>query len=276
MSFYISWGLSIWAVLFDGSTCTIVARAVFPSTFATLRPAECHLALSAGRGLDWGNWIRVHPMLVTWPLAASLQLYEIQQTFEQQLRLLLTVHFRNHAKLDWTERAPNFNRWVIYHSQKHKTDHALDRGGTFTDCVARVPGKEDIVIKILSVDPRNYADAPSEAIRQVLEQHHGKSIPRGSKLDLNSIEWIRMGTTVATNALLERKGERTALLITEGFKVRKTTSVYFFPSLWWIVKEIYQINQKDHLHTQASNERHVRMPVVNKIQRLGILRSHDR
>ncbi|KAH9219498.1 Hydantoinase B/oxoprolinase-domain-containing protein [Leptodontidium sp. 2 PMI_412] len=95
---------------------------------------------------------------------------------------------------------------------------SIDRGGTFTDCVARVPGKDDIVIKILSVDPRNYADAPSEAIRQVLEQYHRKSIPRGSKLDLSGIEWIRMGTTVATNALLERKGERTALLITEGFK----------------------------------------------------------
>jgi hypothetical protein len=94
-----------------------------------------------------------------------------------------------------------------------------DRGGTFTDCVARVPGKDDIVIKILSVDPRNYADAPSEAIRQVLQQYYGKTIPRGSKLDLTDIEWIRMGTTVATNALLERKGERTALLITEGFKV---------------------------------------------------------
>ncbi|KAG4442364.1 hypothetical protein IFR05_002142 [Cadophora sp. M221] len=95
---------------------------------------------------------------------------------------------------------------------------SIDRGGTFTDCVARVPGQDDIVIKILSVDPRNYADAPSEAIRQVLEQYHGKSIPRGSKLELTEIEWIRMGTTVATNALLERKGERTALLITEGFK----------------------------------------------------------
>lgn len=74
------------------------------------------------------------------------------------------------------------------------------------------------MIKILSVDPRNYSDAPSEAIRQVLEQYHGKPVPRGSKLDLDGIEWIRMGTTVATNALLERKGEKIALLITEGFK----------------------------------------------------------
>lgn len=85
------------------------------------------------------------------------------------------------------------------------------------------------------MDPSNYADAPTEAIRQVLQIHTGKSIPRDSKLDTSCVgkliaantlvallifflEWVRMGTTVATNALLERKGERTALLITEGFR----------------------------------------------------------
>lgn len=100
-----------------------------------------------------------------------------------------------------------------------------DRGGTFTDCVCRVPNGEDIVVKILSVDPNNYPDAPSEAIRKVLSQYYGREIPRGSKLNLVDVEWIRMGTTVATNALLERKGERTALLITKGFKVDITHSV---------------------------------------------------
>ncbi|KAL4874223.1 Hydantoinase B/oxoprolinase-domain-containing protein [Aspergillus karnatakaensis] len=95
---------------------------------------------------------------------------------------------------------------------------SIDRGGTFTDCVARVADQEDIVIKILSVDTRNYPDAPTEAIRRVLEKYYGKPIPRGSDLDLKDVEWIRMGTTVATNALLERKGERTAFLVTSGFK----------------------------------------------------------
>ncbi|KAJ0109352.1 Hydantoinase [Diaporthe amygdali] len=95
---------------------------------------------------------------------------------------------------------------------------SIDRGGTFTDCVACITGREDIVIKILSVDPRNYPDAPTEAIRQVLEKFYGEPIPRGAKLDLKDVEWIRMGTTVATNALLERKGERTAFLVTHGFK----------------------------------------------------------
>ncbi|RAK98170.1 5-oxoprolinase [Aspergillus ibericus CBS 121593] len=95
---------------------------------------------------------------------------------------------------------------------------SIDRGGTFTDCICKVPGQEDIVVKILSVDPKNYEDAPTEAIRRVLEIYYGTSIPRGTGLDTKDIESIRMGTTVATNALLERKGERTALLITAGFR----------------------------------------------------------
>ncbi|KAF1845295.1 putative 5-oxoprolinase [Cucurbitaria berberidis CBS 394.84] len=95
---------------------------------------------------------------------------------------------------------------------------SIDRGGTFTDCIARVQGQADTVIKILSVDKKNYPDAPTEAIRQVLEKFYDTSIPRGAPLNLNDVEWIRMGTTVATNALLERKGEKTAFLVTEGFK----------------------------------------------------------
>ncbi|KAJ5208898.1 hypothetical protein N7449_003277 [Penicillium cf. viridicatum] len=95
---------------------------------------------------------------------------------------------------------------------------SIDRGGTFTDCICKVINGDDILVKILSVDPKNYADAPTEAIRRVLEIHYKTSIPRGSELDLKDVDWIRMGTTVATNALLERKGERTALLVTEGFK----------------------------------------------------------
>ncbi|KAI2882722.1 hypothetical protein CBS63078_6372 [Aspergillus niger] len=101
---------------------------------------------------------------------------------------------------------------------RQKLRISIDRGGTFTDCICKVLGQEDIVVKILSVDPKNYDDAPTEAIRRVLEIYYGRSIPRGTGLDTKDIESIRMGTTVATNALLERKGERTALLITEGFK----------------------------------------------------------
>ncbi|GAM82997.1 hypothetical protein ANO11243_009830 [Dothideomycetidae sp. 11243] len=97
---------------------------------------------------------------------------------------------------------------------------AIDRGGTFTDCLGIIGGRQDdIVVKLLSQDPANYADAPIEGIRRILEQATGKPFPRNEKLDTTQFRSfsIRMGTTVATNALLERKGERVALLITEGF-----------------------------------------------------------
>ncbi|KAF2760076.1 hypothetical protein EJ05DRAFT_462125 [Pseudovirgaria hyperparasitica] len=98
---------------------------------------------------------------------------------------------------------------------------AIDRGGTFTDCVGN-PGsgrmEDDVLIKLLSEDPSNYDDAPLEGIRRLLERFTGQSIPRGTPLDTTKIESIRMGTTVATNALLERKGEDIALVVTKGFK----------------------------------------------------------
>ncbi|KAK9447465.1 Hydantoinase B/oxoprolinase-domain-containing protein [Limtongia smithiae] len=94
---------------------------------------------------------------------------------------------------------------------------AIDRGGTFTDCIGSHPDKPDVVIKLLSVDPQNYDDAPREAIRRVLEIYTGAKIGRHDKLDTSLIDSIRMGTTVATNALLERKGERCALVTTRGF-----------------------------------------------------------
>ncbi len=95
---------------------------------------------------------------------------------------------------------------------------SIDRGGTFTDVHALVPGKPDIVLKLLSVDPGNYPDAPTEGIRRVLECATGATIPRGVSLKLDAIECLRMGTTVATNALLERKGTKSALLVTKGFR----------------------------------------------------------
>ena len=80
--------------------------------------------------------------------------------------------------------------------------------------------QDDIVVKLLSQDPANYEDAPIEGIRRILEQATGVKYPRDQKLDVSNISElsVRMGTTVATNALLERKGERCALLITTGFK----------------------------------------------------------
>lgn len=101
---------------------------------------------------------------------------------------------------------------------KGKFDFAIDRGGTFTDVFARMPDGRERVLKLLSWDPQNYKDAPTEGIRRVLEEETGRPFPRDQPVDTSLIGWIRMGTTVATNALLEREGERTALLVTKGFK----------------------------------------------------------
>ncbi|OOQ87321.1 5-oxo-L-prolinase [Penicillium brasilianum] len=95
---------------------------------------------------------------------------------------------------------------------------SIDRGGTFTDVHAIVPGQSDIILKLLSVDPSHYQDAPTEGIRQILERVTGESHPRGQPLKLDRIGCLRMGTTVATNALLERKGARSVLFTTKGFR----------------------------------------------------------
>ncbi|XP_020222765.1 5-oxoprolinase isoform X2 [Cajanus cajan] len=100
-----------------------------------------------------------------------------------------------------------------------KLRFCIDRGGTFTDVYAEIPGQPDgRVLKLLSVDPLNYDDAPVEGIRRILEEFSGEKIPRNWKIPTEKIEWIRMGTTVATNALLERKGERIAVCVTRGFR----------------------------------------------------------
>jgi 5-oxoprolinase (ATP-hydrolysing) len=91
-------------------------------------------------------------------------------------------------------------------------DFWIDRGGTFTDVVARKPDGSLIAKKLLSENPGAYRDAAVQGIRDCLGLAKGAAIPAGV------IGAVKMGTTVATNALLERKGERTALLITEGFR----------------------------------------------------------
>jgi 5-oxoprolinase (ATP-hydrolysing) len=93
-----------------------------------------------------------------------------------------------------------------------KWDFWIDRGGTFTDVIARAPDGALQAMKLLSENPEAYRDAAIEAIRRFLKVAAGAPIPSGQ------IEAVKMGTTVATNALLERKGERTALLITRGFR----------------------------------------------------------
>jgi 5-oxoprolinase (ATP-hydrolysing) len=94
------------------------------------------------------------------------------------------------------------NRWEFW----------IDRGGTFTDVIGRRPDGALLTQKLLSENPEAYRDAAVAGIRQLLGLKAGEPIPSGR------IGAVKMGTTVATNALLERKGERTLLLITKGFR----------------------------------------------------------
>jgi 5-oxoprolinase (ATP-hydrolysing) len=88
----------------------------------------------------------------------------------------------------------------------------IDRGGTFTDVIGRAPDGRLHTHKLLSENPAQYADAAVEGIRRVL----GLRAP--APITPEQVECVKMGTTVATNALLERRGERTLLLITRGFR----------------------------------------------------------
>ncbi len=88
----------------------------------------------------------------------------------------------------------------------------VDRGGTFTDIVARKPDGTLQTHKLLSENPERYSDAAVQGIREILGLASDDPIPEGA------IETVRMGTTVATNALLERKGDRTVLFITKGLR----------------------------------------------------------
>lgn len=107
-----------------------------------------------------------------------------------------------------------------------KFQFCIDRGGTFTDVHCILPDGQHVVSKLLSEDPAHYPDAPTEGIRRILEEYSplkasssssSSLYSRGIPIPTSEIASIRMGTTVATNALLERQGSPLALLITKGF-----------------------------------------------------------
>ncbi len=87
----------------------------------------------------------------------------------------------------------------------------IDRGGTFTDVIGRMPDGQLRTLKLLSENPEQYEDAATEGIRRLLGVKPGDPIP------VDQIEAVKMGTTVATNALLERKGEPLLLVVTRGY-----------------------------------------------------------
>ncbi|MGW0250171.1 hydantoinase B/oxoprolinase family protein [Nocardia goodfellowii] len=104
------------------------------------------------------------------------------------------------ATTEPADQAPGWQFWI-------------DRGGTFTDVVARRPDGRLVTHKLLSENPARYPDSAVAGIREILEAETGSRETTG-----DVVEAVRMGTTVATNALLERKGERTVLVITRGFR----------------------------------------------------------
>ncbi|MBD0337302.1 MAG: 5-oxoprolinase, partial [Cyanobacteria bacterium Co-bin13] len=98
--------------------------------------------------------------------------------------------------------SPSNRRWQFW----------IDRGGTFTDIVAQRPDGTLVVHKLLSENPDRYQDAPIQGIRDLM------GVPGDAPIPADQIAAVKMGTTVATNALLEREGDRTLLVTTQGFK----------------------------------------------------------
>ncbi|MEM7300120.1 MAG: hydantoinase B/oxoprolinase family protein [Pseudomonadota bacterium] len=127
-----------------------------------------------------------------------------------------------------------------------KWDFWIDRGGTFTDIVGRDPEGNIHPHKLLSENPESYRDAAIQGIRDLLDVAPGKAIPS------DQIATVKMGTTVATNALLERKGEPTALLTTQGFGDALRIGYQSRPDIF--AKEIILPEQLYHQTTEI-NER---------------------
>src|SRR6266581_8171947 len=111
-------------------------------------------------------------------------------------------------------------RYRVFRTRSERTmaaEHSrwefwVDRGGTFTDVIGLRPDGTLLAHKLLSDNPEAYRDAAVQGVRDLLGLAKGEPIPPGR------IGAIKMGTTVATNALLERKGDRTLLVTTRGFR----------------------------------------------------------
>ena len=101
---------------------------------------------------------------------------------------------------------------LVHDKRDGKWEFWIDRGGTFTDVVARNPEGKIVVHKLLSENPEQYRDSSIQGIKDILGVANDASIP------VKEIAAVKMGTTVATNALLEREGEPTLLVTTRGFR----------------------------------------------------------
>ncbi len=125
-----------------------------------------------------------------------------------------------------------------------KWEFWIDRGGTFTDIVARHPAGEVITHKLLSENPKQYKDAAIQGIRDILGTGQADRLPS------NHIAAVKMGTTVATNALLERQGEETLLVITKGFKDQLRIGYQARPDLFALHVELPEMLYRDVLEVE--------------------------
>ncbi|CDW77531.1 5-oxoprolinase [Stylonychia lemnae] len=146
---------------------------------------------------------------------------------------------------------------IIEDKQDIEFYFSIDRGGTFTDIYcdilhAKQMRLESRILKLLSVDKKNYEDAPTEGIRRIVSEVIGIEIPRQNKIPTSQIKSIRMGTTVATNALLERKGERTALIINKGLS-DKPDDIY---------EEVVEVAERIRPFKDFDNDNHIQRIVT--------------
>jgi 5-oxoprolinase (ATP-hydrolysing) len=120
----------------------------------------------------------------------------------------------------------------------------IDRGGTFTDIVAKKPSGELVTHKLLSENPERYKDAAVQGVRELLGLRGDEPIPS------ERVEAVKMGTTVATNALLERKGERTLLVVTKGFRDQLRIAYQDRPKLFVRKIELPELLYEDVLEVE--------------------------
>ena len=138
-------------------------------------------------------------------------------------------------------------------STDHRTEKWefwIDRGGTFTDLVARQPNGEVITHKLLSENPGQYNDAVTQGIRDILGLAPDECLPT------DRIAAIRMGTTVATNALLERQGEPTLLVTTRGFRDQLKIGYQTRPDLFALDIRLPEILYREVLEVDERMDAH--------------------
>jgi len=148
----------------------------------------------------------------------------------------------------------------------------IDRGGTFTDVVAQRPDGTLVTHKLLSENPAQYPDAAIQGIRDLL------GVARDEPLPAAQIDAVKMGTTVATNALLERRGEPTLLLVTRGFRDALRIGYQTRPDLFTLDIELPEMLYSEALEVdeRIGAQGEVVRPLDEASARAGLQAAHDR